>query len=125
MGSCNTFSYYGPTKNPWSYDKVLVAGGSSGGSAASVASRMCFASLGSDTGGSVRMPASYCGLVGLRGTYGKASRYGLISYVSSLDCPGVVTISVNDAAIMFDVIAGDDNVTSMVSFRTPSHMRVT
>ncbi|KAL0589635.1 hypothetical protein ABG067_002184 [Albugo candida] len=111
MGSGTLYSEFGPTKNPWSLDwdeQAVVAGGSSGGSAAAVASGCCFAALGSDTGGSVRQPAAYCGIVGLKPSYGRVSRYGLISYASSLDTVGILAKTVGDAAVMLEAIEGPD-----------------
>ena len=111
MGSSNTTSYYGPVKNPWrrpSDNRPLVPGGSSGGSAASVAARIAMAATGTDTGGSIRQPAGFCGLVGLKPTYGRCSRWGIVAFASSLDQAGPMTRSVRDAAIMLRAMAGHD-----------------
>ena len=110
MGSANITSYYGPVKNPWSPDleKPLVPGGSSGGSAAAVAGRFALAATGTDTGGSIRQPASFAGIVGMKPTYGRCSRWGIVAFASSLDQAGPMTRTVRDAAIMLRAMAGHD-----------------
>jgi aspartyl-tRNA(Asn)/glutamyl-tRNA(Gln) amidotransferase subunit A len=113
MGSTNENSAFGACLNEIGENRV--AGGSSGGSAVAVQADMCLASLGTDTGGSVRMPAGFCGLVGLKPTYSRVSRWGLIAYASSFDCIGPITKSVEDAAILLEIIAGKDEQDSTVS----------
>ncbi|MFP3982707.1 MAG: Asp-tRNA(Asn)/Glu-tRNA(Gln) amidotransferase subunit GatA [Desulfurivibrionaceae bacterium] len=106
MGSTNEHCAFGTPRNPWNTD--YICGGSSGGSAASVAADQCLATLGSDTGGSIRQPASHCGVVGMKPTYGRVSRYGLIAFASSLDQVGPLTKDVTDCALMMSAIAGHD-----------------
>jgi aspartyl-tRNA(Asn)/glutamyl-tRNA(Gln) amidotransferase subunit A len=106
MGSSNETSYFGGVKNPWDFTRV--PGGSSGGSAAAVAARMCAAATGTDTGGSIRQPASLCGFTGLKPTYGVVSRYGMIAFASSLDQAGPMAKSAEDCALMMNVMAGFD-----------------
>jgi len=111
MGSSNMTSYYRPVENPWRRrgdNRPLVPGGSSGGSAAAVAARAALAATGTDTGGSIRQPAAFCGIVGLKPTYGRCSRWGIVAFASSLDQAGPMTRSVRDAAIMLRAMAGHD-----------------
>lgn len=110
MGSANITSAFGPALSPWTGPggKKLVPGGSSGGSAAAVAAGLAIAATGTDTGGSIRQPASFCGIVGLKPTYGRCSRWGVIAFASSLDQPGPMTKTVRDAAIMAEIMAGHD-----------------
>jgi len=106
MGSSNETSHYGPVRNPWDTDKV--PGGSSGGSAAAVAARLCAAATGTDTGGSIRQPAALCGITGIKPTYGRCSRWGMIAFASSLDQAGSMARSAADAALMLQAMAGFD-----------------
>jgi aspartyl-tRNA(Asn)/glutamyl-tRNA(Gln) amidotransferase subunit A len=115
MGSSNETSFFGNVKNPWNLD--CVPGGSSGGSAAAQASRLVAGTIGTDTGGSIRQPASFCGIVGVKPTYGRVSRYGIIAYASSLDQAGPMVSSVKDAALTLEVISGFDNHDSTTTQR--------
>jgi aspartyl-tRNA(Asn)/glutamyl-tRNA(Gln) amidotransferase subunit A len=118
MGSTNENSAYGPVLN--FANQAFVAGGSSGGSAVAVQAGMCQVSLGTDTGGSIRMPAAFCGVVGLKPTYGLVSRWGLIAYASSFDTIGPISNYVSDARLVLDVIKGDDGQDSTVSSIIPA-----
>ena len=111
MGSANVTSADGPVVNPWRRqgdNKPLVPGGSSGGSAAAVAAGLCLGATGTDTGGSIRQPAAFCGIVGMKPTYGRCSRWGMIAFASSLDQAGPLTRTVEDAALMLQALAGHD-----------------
>ena len=113
MGNSNENSAFGPVLNPW--NKEFVPGGSSGGSAAAVSAGFCAASIGTDTGGSIRQPSSFCNLVGVKPTYGRVSRYGMIAYASSLDQAGPMTMYVEDSALILEVISGKDRKDSTSS----------
>jgi aspartyl-tRNA(Asn)/glutamyl-tRNA(Gln) amidotransferase subunit A len=121
MGSSNENSYYGSVRNPWNTDHV--PGGSSGGSAAAVAARLCSSATGTDTGGSIRQPAALCGITGIKPTYGRISRWGMIAYASSLDQAGPMTRTAEDAALMLEVMAGYDSKDSTcINAEVPNYL---
>ncbi len=122
MGSSNETSFYGNVKNPW--DLGCVPGGSSGGSAAAVAANLACAATGTDTGGSIRQPASLCGITGIKPTYGRVSRYGMIAFASSLDQGGPLTKSAEDAAIMLNAMSGfDDHDSTSIDKPVPDYTK--
>ncbi|RYG10589.1 MAG: Asp-tRNA(Asn)/Glu-tRNA(Gln) amidotransferase subunit GatA [Chitinophagaceae bacterium] len=123
MGGSNETSYFGAVKN--AVDNERVAGGSSGGSAVAVQADMCLATLGTDTGGSVRQPAAFCGCIGFKPTYGRISRYGVIAYASSFDQVGTLTSSVTDAALLLEVLSGkDDNDSTVANIPVPNYSQL-
>ena len=123
MGSSNETSHFGPVLNPWRKagdNRPLVPGGSSGGSAAAVAARLCLGAAGTDTGGSIRQPAAFCGIVGMKPTYGRCSRWGMVAFASSLDQAGPMTRTVRDAALMLGAMAGfDEKDSTSADIATP------
>ncbi|MCL1926339.1 MAG: Asp-tRNA(Asn)/Glu-tRNA(Gln) amidotransferase subunit GatA [Syntrophorhabdaceae bacterium] len=124
MGASTESSWFGPTRNPWKLS--CIPGGSSGGTAAAVAASLCFAGVGTDTGGSIRQPASFCGVVGMKPTYGRVSRHGIVALAASLDQAGPLTRSVADAAALLEVIAGHDRRDSTsVNLPVPDYLSAT
>ena len=125
MGGSNENSCFGPVINPWSKDKNLVPGGSSGGSAAAVCAQMCAGATGTDTGGSIRQPASFCGITGMKPTYGRCSRYGIMAFASSLDQAGPMGKDVRDCALLLNVMAGyDEKDSTSVRKEVPDFTKV-
>lgn len=123
MGGSNETSYFGPVINPWSKDKDLVPGGSSGGSAAAVAANMCAAATGTDTGGSIREPAAFCGCTGIKPTYGRCSRYGIVAFASSLDQAGPIAKDVKDCALLLQSMAGfDEKDSTSCDIKVPDYI---
>ena len=125
MGGSNETSFFGPCINPWSKDVDLISGGSSGGSAAAVCAKMCAAATGTDTGGSIRQPAAYCGITGVKPTYGRCSRYGIIAFASSLDQAGPMAKDVTDCAILLKHMAGfDEKDSTSAKIEVPDFVKV-
>ena len=123
MGGSNETSYFGPVINPWSKDKDLVPGGSSGGSAAAVAANLCAAATGTDTGGSIREPAAFCGCTGIKPTYGRCSRYGIVAFASSLDQAGPIAKDVEDCALLLKSMAGfDEKDSTSCNIKVPDYV---
>lgn len=125
MGGSNETSYYGPVINPWQQEKNLVAGGSSGGSAAAVAANICAAATGTDTGGSIRQPSAFCGVTGIKPTYGRCSRYGIMAFASSLDQAGPIAKDVKDCALLLNVMSGyDEKDSTSINLAVPDFTKV-
>lgn len=125
MGGSNETSFYGPAYNPWKAEEKLVPGGSSGGSAAAVAANICAAATGTDTGGSIRQPAAFCGVTGIKPTYGRCSRYGIMAFASSLDQAGPIAKDVRDCALLLNVMAGyDEKDSTSVKMDVPDFTKV-
>ena len=125
MGGSNETSYYGAVVNPWQQDKKLVAGGSSGGSAAAVAANICAAATGTDTGGSIRQPSAFCGVTGIKPTYGRCSRYGIMAFASSLDQAGPIAKDVKDCALLLNVMSGyDEKDSTSINQAVPDFTKV-